>query len=106
MKTASPEEIEKGIERIRRLRRGRAWVFLSFVPVMGVVGLATHSEIAFGIAAIAYVPVLVALGIKLLLVPCPRCRCEFHLTGIRAGWQRECGNCGLSLDQRSRPFFW
>jgi hypothetical protein len=103
--TPSPELIERGLNRIRQLRRQLWLTFLLGFAVVVVLGGITRSEIVAGIAFGIYALVMIVVGFRLMLVPCPQCRCEFHLTTIEK-FPRKCGNCGLSLDQSGRKFFW
>ena len=105
MKPPSQEDVEAGIAKIRTIRKLRGVVFLSIVPVMLATIFLFQSEAVAGVVFVVYAIVLLGITVKLMLVPCPRCRCEFHLTTAVHGWARKCGNCGLSIDAE-RAFFW
>ena len=86
--------------------RRQLWLtfFLGFGIVVAI-GAVFQSEVAVGIAFAAYAIAMLITGFKLILLPCPKCRCEFHLTTI-AQWPTKCGNCGFSLYSDGKKFFW
>jgi hypothetical protein len=102
---ASPEEIERGLEHIRSLRR-KVWIsFFSMIVAVFFTMLISRSEVITGLTFGAFVLFILYLNVRLFLVQCPKCHCEFHLTTV-SNWPRACGNCGISLDKGGRKFFW
>ena len=99
----SPELIAIGVSRIHQVRR--VWwltILLGFVAVAALGGISRASAM---IGAAFWVVAVVVAAVRLALVQCPQCRCEFHLTTIER-LPRKCGNCGLSLEPAGRRFFW
>ncbi|MGZ5079282.1 MAG: hypothetical protein ACXWHZ_07050 [Usitatibacter sp.] len=104
LKTSSPEEIEKGLNRIRFVRRARVAVWVALVIAafaLDKIGVVIPSKAG----GIGFVAVVMSIEGVLLMLPCPRCGFKF-ISRIGNSFTRNCCSCGLSLDKGSRAFFW
>jgi hypothetical protein len=98
----SPEELKRGLERIRFWRRMRPFAWIGAVPL----GYAVHALGApEGWAVAAGLGSALLFEARLMMLPCPRCGAPFHYRWGNS-FTEACGQCNLSLNEDGRRFFW
>jgi hypothetical protein len=103
-KSSSPEEIEKGLNRIRFARRARVALWVALV-ILGFVLDAFGVVVPPKVGGLGFVAVVMSMEVVLQLLPCPRCGFKY-ISRTGKSFTRNCCFCGLSLDKGSRAFFW
>jgi hypothetical protein len=90
---------------LRSIRRFRFWLcvfLLSYVPVVWIVMITTHSYPAVVSFMLALLIAIIGCAIRTAFSPCPRCGSYFHSTtghtpSFASLLVRKCTHCGLPL---------
>jgi hypothetical protein len=97
----SPEELKRGLDRIRFWRRMRPLAWIGAFPLAYAVHALGAPE---GWAVAAGLGSALLFEARLVMLKCPRCGAPFHL---RRNWFPEaCWQCNLSLNEDGKRFFW
>ncbi len=101
--SSSPEEISRGLRRIRNWRHARAAAWVGLM-VLGVSIDLFAWRISPAVAGAILLGVVMSFEAVLTFVRCPRCGHEFSKLGRTAA--QACAHCGLPLHEGSRGVFW